>query len=92
VHLDVQLGAVVPVFVVVVVSGALCALAWLRSERADRRRKNVGVPPEGPTDLIDGDTSVALTIGAGTDHAWLARDRAARARAVTQQARRSRWD
>jgi hypothetical protein len=86
---------VIPIVVLVVVVAAAAAastLAWFRSSRSGVRHRSLGPLPHEPAELIDDDTRNALTIGAGTDHAWLASARAARARAVTEQARHSRGD
>jgi hypothetical protein len=82
---------VVPVLVLVAMAGVVTlGLVW--SRRARSRQRTTGAHPDEPARLIDDDTRNALTTGVDLGHTWVASDRAARARAVTEQARHSRWD
>jgi hypothetical protein len=67
------------------VLAAIGAIVWVR--RTHRRRPTA---PGTVTAAADNDLWNAAGIGGATGHAWLAGDRAAKARAVTDAARRHR--
>jgi hypothetical protein len=75
------------VTIVVILAAVSIVVALVAAGAAWRRTRRSAVSPQPASDL-----SNAMSIGVATGHAWLAADRAAKARAVTEQARRDRFD
>ena len=76
--------------VVLVVLLAVAVLALIAFVLLRSRRRGAMAPGAAPS--ADSDMWNASGIGGATGHAWMAGDRAARARAVTDAARRAPFD